>query len=486
MKVHFLTVLFLVSMPLKSISQKNGELCPLQKVETYLSQMEEVGFTGVVLIELDEQPKLSKGYGLRDKQKQLKNSPETIFDIGSITKQFTAAAILKLEMQEKLSVHDKLLKFFPNIPPDKKDISIHDLLRHQSGLIRNVGNDYEKISEVDFLNKVFSSELQSEPGSEFSYSNIGYSLLALIIERVSNHSYESYLYKHLWEPLRMESTGYTRPDFDLELIAMGHTKDQPNWGKPTDKEWDTMAPYLHLKGNGGILSTTEDLYKWHRSMFTEQVLSKEAKHKMVFPEIRPEETRNSYYAYGWDVSQTNRNTIQVWHNGSNNVFYADFLRYPDEGVAVIMLSNSSHPNFDQLGFEIAKIIFNPNYKPYIPATDNEENRKFTNAIIKTIEESGLEKAKEVYSSRNRSQHLLEFLMRKEGFNCLDKQQPETALLIFEMNVFANPASAKALQGLAEGYMETGKTEAALKYFNESLRINSDNPFANEMVKKLKK
>jgi tetratricopeptide (TPR) repeat protein len=282
----------------------------------------------------------------------------------------------------------------------------------------------------------------------------------------------------------MKTTGYTRPQFDTNLIAVGYHNDNGIWGKPTDKEWDKFAPYWHLKGNGGILSTTEDLYKWHKCLMTELVLSEEAKQKLYHPKLRPEETENSYYAYGWDVSKTKRNTTQVWHNGTNRILYADFLRFTDENVTLIMLSNKSHSNFNNLNFETAKIIFNPNYKPEIPMADNEENRNFTNRIIKIIEEFGLETAKNDYKKKGKTEQLLEFLMRNEGFDHIDNGKPEIAIQIFEMNVFAYPKSTKALQGLGEGYMETGKKELALKYFKESLSINPENRFVNEMIKKL--
>ncbi len=205
---------------------------------------------------------------------------------------------------------------------------------------------------------------------------------------------------------------------------------------------------------------------------------------MYHPKLRNGENENSIYAYGWDVSRTSRNTTQVWHNGTNHIFYADFLRYIDEGVTLIMLSNKSHTNFNGLNFEIAKIIFTKDYKPVIPLEDNEINRNFTNLIIKTIEESGLEKAKTIYQRRNKNENLLEFVMRNEGFSHIDHDKPEIAIQIFEMNVLAYPKSAKALQGLGEGYMETGKKELALPYFRQSLNINPDNPFVIKMIKKL--
>jgi CubicO group peptidase (beta-lactamase class C family) len=458
----------------------------IQRIDKYLLELENVGFYGSVLVALDEEIVISKGYGFNNKEKLIKNTPTTIFDIGSVTKQFTAAAILKLEMQGKLSTDDKISKYFGDVPVDKEKITIHDLLRHQSGLISNVGKDYEKISKEDFLNKVLSSKLMFEVGSDFSYSNIGYSLLAMIIEKVSGQTYETYLYKNLWKPSGMRMTGYTKPKYDKNLIAVGYYRDDRIWGKPTDKEWDKTAPYWHLLGNGGVLSTTEDLFKWHKALMTDKILSKEAKQKLYHPKLRTDETETSYYSYGWDVSVTNRNTTRLWHNGGNNVVYADFIRYIDEGVTLIMLSNKSHPNFDELNQEISQIIFNPNYIPVIPVADTEINRNFTNQIINTIQEFGLEKAKEEYKNKNNNQNLLEYIMRGEGLNHLYSGKPDIAMQILQMNVFVHPKNAKALQSLGEGYMETGNKELALQFFKESLAINSDNSFASEMIKKLEK
>lgn len=343
-------------------------------IENYLMELEKIGLNCSVLIEINGEIKISRGLGFSDKEKQIKNSSNIIFDIGSITKQFTAAAILKLEMQEKLSINDKLSKYFDNVPKDKENISIHDLLRHQSGLVSNIGKDYEKISEEEFIIKTFTSPLKFETGKRFSYSNIGYSLLTLIIEKVSEQDYETFLYENLWKPSQMEMTGYSRPKFDENLIAVGYNMDGEYWGKPTDKEWDKNVPYLHLKGNGGILSTTEDLSKWNNSLLTENILSKEAKQKYFFPELRKDENNSNFYAYGWDVSRTRRNTIQIWHNGGNNIFYADFLSYLDENVLIIMLSNNFHPYVIELKKDISNLIFNNKSIPVIPAADNETNR----------------------------------------------------------------------------------------------------------------
>jgi CubicO group peptidase (beta-lactamase class C family) len=309
---HFVILLLLIFKAVACIGQVPDAKETTARVSAYLNKLEAVGFTGSVLVEIDGRKAVSRGYGFRNAPAKQKNTPDTIFDIGSITKQFTAAGILKLEMEGKLTISDKLTKYFPSVPADKSGITIHQLLRHIAGLPSVVGGDYDKISEDEFIGKVMQAPLKFEPGARFSYSNVGYSLLAIIIEKVSGQKYEQFLYENLWHPAGMEMTGYSRPVFDKEMIATGY-KEDVEWGKPTGKEWGGDAPYWHLKGNGGVLSTTEDMYKWHRALLTDNILSKEAKEKYYHPQLMPGENENPYYAYGWAIRKTPRNTILARH-----------------------------------------------------------------------------------------------------------------------------------------------------------------------------
>ena len=219
---------------------------------------------------------------------------------------------------------------------------------------------------------------------------------------------------------------------------------------------------------------------------TEQILSDEAKKKLYHPKLRDGENVDAIYAYGWDVSKTKRNTTLVWHNGTNNIFYADIRRFINENISVIMLSNKSHPHFNDLSRVISKIIFDKTYSPDIPGADTILARNFTTKIIQTVEGSGLEKAIEQYKKKRNNEDLLEFEMRNKGFRLMGEGKGELAVKVFEMNVFAFPKSAKAIQGLGEAYMETGKKNLALKYFKQSLAIDPDNPFVNGMIKQLEK
>jgi tetratricopeptide (TPR) repeat protein len=329
------------------------------------------------------------------------------------------------------------------------------------------------------------SSLRFKTGSNFSYSNIGYSLLALIIEKVSGKTYEQYLYENLWKSVGMETTGYSRPNFNADLIAIGYGKNNIIWGKPTSKNWNGKAPYCHLLGNGGILSTTEDLFKWHKALMTENILSKEAKEKLYHPKIRANENDNAYYAYGWDVSKTNRNTFRVWHNGTNNIFYSDCMRFIDEKTTLIFLSNKSNRNLYQLNFEVAKIIFEKNYKPIIPIADNETNQKFSQEIIETVLSNGLEKAKFKYNSRPSKTDILENILNAKGYELLSQNKYDDAINIFTMNTIAYPNSFNAFDSLGEAYMNKGDKTSAIKNYEKSLQLDPTNGNAEDMIKKLK-
>jgi CubicO group peptidase (beta-lactamase class C family) len=469
-----------------SCAQIKNTIEVTKRINTYLSELETVGFSGTVLVELNGNKVISKGYGFSDRSKKLKNNPSTVFSTGSITKQFTATAILKLEMLGKLSTDDTLSKYFDNVPLDKSVITIHDLLRHQSGLVSNLMDDYEKISQEEFIKKVFDSELRFASGQQFSYSNIGYSLLALIIEKVSGNLYEVYLYHNLFKPANMEFTGYNRPKFIDGDIAVGYYRDGIVWGKPRhDFGFTDGNRYWNLIGNGGILSTTEDLYKWHKALISNKILTEEAKHKLYHPRIRENETNEAIYAYGWDVAKTDRNTFRVWHNGTNNILYADFMRFVDEDVTLIMLSNTSHPDFDGLNEQISKIIFDDSYTPIIPIAENETNKKFTQNIIKIVLENGLEAAKKEYKNRDSQKGLIENILNTKGYNLMSENKILMAINIFEMNVFANPQSANAFDSLGEAYLNNGNKLLAVKYYKKSLELNPNNGNAKDILNQLK-
>lgn len=239
-------------------------------------------FTGVILVAQNDSIIFNKAYGKKNNQENGLNDINTVYDICSITKQFTAAGILKLTMQNQVSVQDNLSKFFDNVPDDKKNITIHQLLTHSSGLTAGVGSDYKTITEEKFLRKVFRSKLVSPVGKEFNYSNIGYSLLALIIEKVSGMDYETFLNAVIFTPSEMNHTGYIIPDWNTNEVANGYLNGSER-NKPNKENWSEKGPYLNLKGNGGILTRASDLLLWNQALQDNKVLDEATKSKFLCP-----------------------------------------------------------------------------------------------------------------------------------------------------------------------------------------------------------
>ncbi|WP_299442970.1 serine hydrolase domain-containing protein [uncultured Aquimarina sp.] len=346
------------------IAQATGENSSSnkEKIANYLDQLEDNGFSGSVLVAQHGKILLEKGYGYADRENKVKYTEKTVSTIGSITKQFTGAAILTLEMQGKLSVTDKLSTYFENVPNDKKDITLHHLLTHSAGLPPAIGDDYEEITTDEFIEKTLRRKLLFEPGTGYEYSNVGYSVLGIIIEKLSGMSYEAYLSENLWKPAGMNQTGYQMPSFGN--IAVGYRKDR-KWGRTTERAWANDGPYWHLKANGGVLSTVQDMYKWHEALLGNKILNEDAKTKLYGKHVEEGEGSGSYYGYGWAIFPTPRNTELIAHNGGNGVFFADMWRYLEEGITIIIMTNSVKRSYERITSQIAGILLKPDFIPEV-------------------------------------------------------------------------------------------------------------------------
>ena len=350
----------LLSSPVRDSSSKDLSDKELSlALDKYMSQLESYGFAGTVFIARKGEIIINKGYGLADKKKGTPCTADTVFDLGSITKQFTAAAIMKLEAEGRLSVKDPITKYFDKVPYDKKMITLHHLLTHTAGLLHGYGGDYEPAMRDETIRLILDTPLIFKPGEKWSYSNGGFSMLGAIIEKLTGKSYEEYLHESFFEPLGMNSTGYKIPNWKDEEVAKYQNEElKIEYESPLKKP----GPYWHLYANGGILSTTADLYKWHLALKGNSVLKETGKNEMFTPHFKTTRGEDSYYGYGWFVTKTPRGTTVIGHGGgSSEGVNCRFNRYVDEDVVLILLS---HVAIDHLGagLDIAlpnleKIIF---------------------------------------------------------------------------------------------------------------------------------
>ena len=333
----------------------NGEQA--RELNNLLNRFAEDGFCGGVLVAKNGNVLLAKGYGFADRGQKRPFTCQTVFDIGSVTKQFTATGIVHLAMEKKLRLDDSISRFFPNCPVDKKPITLHHLLTHTAGMPDVFGDDYQVMTRQQLVDHALTARLLSPPGSRYRYSNAGYSLLAVVIELTSHEPYEKYLRRTLWLPAEMEQTGYRLPSWDRNKLAHGYTTSGQDWGTPLDHLWDNDGPYWNLKGNGGLLSTLEDLYRWNRAMKGERILPEAWKKKMYTPYVPEGPRTKSHYGYGWEIVPTIGGTRLITHNGGNGIFFDEVRNYIDEDLVVITASTSASNSIQSRTRALLKILF---------------------------------------------------------------------------------------------------------------------------------
>lgn len=307
-----------------------------QNLADFVGRLENAGeFTGTVLVAENGQILLNQGFGKANVASGIANSPQMQFRIGSLTKQFTAAAILKLQEQGLLDVRDPLAKYLPDYPR-AGDITIHQLLTHTSGI-----PNYERRPDLpqvvqspialDALIASFANQpLDFPPGSQYEYSSSGYVILTKIIELVSGQPYADFLQEQFFVPLGMSSTGYDFLAADLPSPAVGYqlTPRGPQPAILTDSSWPT--------GAGALYSTVEDLYRWDRALYGDEVLSSMSREAFFTPYV--DTRQGAYYGYGWDIGST-AGRPSIVHGGGIFGFASFMARFPEDDAVVIVLSN---------------------------------------------------------------------------------------------------------------------------------------------------
>ena len=230
------------------------------------------GFSGVALVRKNGQPILRKAYGTAQRETMVPFATNTIVQIGSNTKDFTIVAILQLAHRGRLSLLDTLGRFFPNMPADKRGITVRQFVNHRSGLPHMIAPDSTLVTRDDFLARVARVPLGFAPGSNELYSNPGFSVLAAIIEQLAGTTYDQYVADNILSPLGLRETGYLLPRFDRRRLAHGYNAGADK-GSVLDLPHPADGPSWTLRGNGGMVSTVDDMAAFYQALFeTEKLL----------------------------------------------------------------------------------------------------------------------------------------------------------------------------------------------------------------------
>jgi CubicO group peptidase (beta-lactamase class C family) len=304
------------------------------------------GAGGTVLSARDGKLTACRGLGMADRRRHVKARCHTAYDVMSMTKQFTAAAILKLEMMGALGVSDPLSHHLGPVPADKEPITLHQLLTHSSGLRSSLGGDYEPVSREELVARALGSKLRSAPGARYRYSNAGYSLLAAVVEKASGMGYEEFLRKHLFLPAGMKHTGYVLPAWGRGRVAVEYDERGKPRGRPFEHPWADDGPYWNLRGNGGMLSTARDMFRWYLALRGDRVLNVEAKRKLFAPYVPETRSAVTHYGYGWVIARSEKLGRIAWHDGGNGWSFGLVARWINDDRMVFWVSNSAYRRGD--------------------------------------------------------------------------------------------------------------------------------------------
>lgn len=443
------------------------------KIASLMASLHERGqFNGAVLVAERGNIIYRGAYGKANFKTNADLTPETPFCLASVTKQFTAMAIMILAEQGRLSYDDPVSKYIRELSRTERTskITVRHLLTHTSGIpdFGDLGIDDPHLTQEGLIQALLQKEsVFSSAGRKYRYSNPGYILLAIVVEKVYGQSFSDFLEQRIFRPLRMDNTFV----FDTALkrnqqAAIGYNQ----FGQEDDVQ-ATSTP-----GDGGIFSTVDDLFKWDQALNTDKLVPQSALAVAFTPGKVEEGT--STYGFGWNVGD-NDNGKYVWHSGSTAGFRAFIERQLAERVTVILLTNRGNSKRSEINDAILNIVAG---KPYLmPRMSGAEK------LYGVIRESGIQAALRLCDSlkTNLDYDLGESELNSLGYQLLyGDNRVQDAIAIFKLNTSAHPLSSNAYDSLAEAYRKSGADKLAISNYQNAVMLDSANLHAVAMLKEM--
>lgn len=438
-------------------------------------------FNGAVLVAENGVVIYKKGLGMANMEWDIPNQPNTKFRLGSLTKQFTSMLILQLVEQGKLSLDGKIAEYLPEYPKKSGNkISIHHLLTHSSGIpeylmIPNFIKEKSRnqYTPTEFISFFKDLPLLFTPGKEFSYSNSGYFLLGVIIEKVSGKSYEQMLQELIFTPLKMKNTGFDHHSTVLKNRASGYVK---NGSFYNNAEFiDMSIPF----SAGSLYSTVEDLYLWDQALYTNQLISEKSK-ELLFTPYMP--TWGGGYGYGWHILEKpldgGINLKVISHTGGINGFSSLISRNPEQKNLVVLLNNVGGTDLNNIGLSITNILYNAPYE--MP------KKSLAKLLLETATTQGFDAAFNQFKELKNSDKyaIKENEINNLGYQAIGMGKVKEAIEIFKLNTETFPKSWNTYDSLGEAYLLYGNKDLAIKYYKKSVEMNPKNTGGIKALKKL--
>jgi CubicO group peptidase (beta-lactamase class C family) len=477
-KVILLVLIFQNITVLDSFGQSKTE-----KIKELMRVNNQYGlFNGSVLVVENGEVIYNEGVGFANMEWDIPNKPNTKHRLGSITKQFTAMLILQLVEQGKLKLHSKISSYLPNYPKKSgNQITVHHLLTHTSGIpeFLTIPNFMKKYSRNAYTPKEFISffsdlPLQFKPGEKFSYSNSGYFLLGLLIEKITGKFYEQVLKENIFAPLKMNNTGFDHHSTLLKNRATGYLKIGKTYSN--SRFGDMSIPYAA----GSMYSTTEDLFIWDKALSANLLLPENSKKLLFKPYVS---AWGGSYGYGWHLIEKNiggKNVKIINHTGGINGFTTVIYRMPEQKNLIVLLNNVENADLTNIGLSIGSILYNG---PYVLP-----KKSFADFLMETAMTEGFDVAfqKFVKYKDTNDYSIKENEINTLGYQLLRMDKVIEAIEILKLNVQKFSNSWNTYDSLGEAYLINDNKELALLNYKKSLELNSQNIGAQKAIIKLQK
>jgi len=411
MKKNSLTLILVFIISISGYSQNFEKEFDLLLNKKYIAS----GPGATALVAINGKVIYQKAFGKANLELDVNMSLNNVFEIGSITKQFTAVSILMLVEQGKLKLDDDITKYIKDYPTHGHSITIHHLLSHTSGIGSFTSSDewYDNrkkdFTQKELINLFKKLPMPHAPGERYLYSNTGYFLLAAVIEEISNKTYEEFIREYIFKPLEMNHTDYGSRSKIILNRASGYDNVNDKGDEKFNKNETVNAEpisFIHWHSAGAIVSTVHDLFLWNRAIRNNKLISEENKIK-AFTNYQLKDGKHTNYGYGWAIEDIN-GTSSIEHSGGTFGFRCNSIYLPKEDVFVVVLSNQTYNAPDYVSAKMAAIAIN---KPYQEIDTNKVNTDpaFLQKIVGTYEfDDGSviiisEENNELYSQRpNRS------------------------------------------------------------------------------------
>ena len=300
----------------------------------------------------------AQGYGFSNLEHQVPAKPETIYQSGSVGKQFTATAVMMLVEEGKINLDDPITKYFPEGPPAWNAVKVRHLLSHTGGISNKLYdqmNMREDITEEEILKKIAALPLDFTPGEKWNYSNPGYVLLGILIHKVSGQFYGDFLQERIFKPLGMTTSRIINEADIIPNRAAGYILEK---GELKNQKW--VAPMVNTTADGSLYFTVLDLAKWDAALYTDKLLKPESLDQMWTP-TKLNDGKFEQYGFGWGFDEIRDHKI-IGHGGSWQGFTTYIARYVDDKLTVVVLTNFAGSNPGTIAKQIAG-IYTPELKP---------------------------------------------------------------------------------------------------------------------------